>query len=54
MAQMDEFARLRREWAERGSLPCAHPDVEKEYYLGSDTGDEGCLVCGEVWARGSK
>lgn len=51
MTQARKFTELRREWAESGSPPCNHPEVDKEYVLGSDTGDEGCLVCGEVWPR---
>lgn len=28
--------------------PCDHPKTEKEYYLGSDTGDKVCTTCGRV------
>ncbi|WP_370556968.1 hypothetical protein [Edwardsiella tarda] len=27
---------------------CAHHNLEKEYYLGSATGDYVCVDCGEV------
>ncbi|MBQ4755177.1 hypothetical protein FD848_24005 [Escherichia coli] len=27
---------------------CSHSNLEKEYYLGSATGDYKCLDCGEV------
>jgi hypothetical protein len=32
-----------------GNPPCEHPEIDKEYYLGSDTGDVVCKVCGETW-----
>lgn len=54
MAQTAELARLREAWARQGNPPCDHPDVDKEYYLGTDTGDEGCLVCGDTWPRKQK
>ena len=53
MTQMAKFAELRQAWGEKGNPPCDHPDVDREHYLGSDTGDEGCLVCGDTWDRGS-
>ena len=28
-----------------GNKPCEHPKLEKEYYLGSDTGDYVCTTC---------
>lgn len=52
--QMSEFAKLEKEWKAKGSPPCDHPTVDREYYLGSGTGDEGCTVCGEVWPRGER
>lgn len=42
---MSKAARLRREW---GDKPCDHPQIEKEYYLGSDTGDYVCIRCGRL------
>ena len=30
----------------RGNKPCSHPHLEKEYYLGSKTGDLVCTTCG--------
>jgi hypothetical protein len=46
MVQMIEAARILREWKKRGSPPCDHPRLEKEYHLGSDTGDKVCMECG--------
>lgn len=45
--QMSEAERLRQEW---GDKPCSHPKVEREYYLGTDTGDYDCTTCGECFA----
>ncbi len=47
--QTDEAERMRKEWADK---PCKHPKLEKEYYLGSATGDYVCTTCGE--ARGGR
>lgn len=46
--QMKEAARLRKAW---GQKPCDHPRIEKEYYLGSHTGDEVCAQCGREILR---
>jgi hypothetical protein len=54
MTQMDKFAALRRDWIAKGDPPCSHESVDKEYHLGSDTGDEGCLACGATWWRGQR
>jgi hypothetical protein len=43
--QMGEAARLQQQW---GNDPCDHPSWEKEYHLGSDTGDKVCSRCGHV------
>lgn len=41
--------RLREAW---GDKPCNHPNLEKEYELGSDTGDYVCTSCGKSgWGR---
>jgi hypothetical protein len=45
--QMDEAARLQREWREKGSPPCDHPQFASEFYLGTRTGDKVCTKCGE-------
>jgi hypothetical protein len=43
--QMKEAYRRQREWGERA---CTHPGVEREFYLGSHTGDYVCSVCGRA------
>jgi hypothetical protein len=43
--QHEKAQRLRKQW---GNEPCDHPSTEKEYYLGSDTGDKVCTTCGRV------
>ena len=43
--QLEKANKLRKAW---GDKPCNHPDVEKEYYLGSNTGDKVCTTCGRV------
>ena len=43
--QMSKSQQLRDEW---GDKPCGHPDFDKEYYLGADTGDKVCTTCGKV------
>jgi hypothetical protein len=45
--QYDEAARLRTEW---GDKPCDHNRVEREYYLGVQTGDWICATCGEEFS----
>jgi hypothetical protein len=47
LVQMDEAKRLREKWAEKGSPPCDHPVLIKEYYLGAQTMDKICNMCGE-------
>lgn len=34
-----------------GNKPCDHPNIEKEYYLGSQTGDFICSQCGKVFSN---
>lgn len=45
--QSDKAARLRKDWAAKGSPPCEHPELAREYYLSSNTGDKVCTTCGE-------
>lgn len=47
MVQMDDAAAIRRRWEQAGRPACAHEKLEREYYLGSNTGDHVCLSCGE-------
>jgi hypothetical protein len=49
--QMKKAEQLRRDWAAKGSPPCAHDVLDKEYYLGADTGDLVCTTCGDTWGR---
>ena len=51
--QMDKAVAIRTNWETKGSPPCSHPEVEKERYLGADTGDEVCTKCGTAGPRGS-
>ena len=44
MMQARDVAQLQEEWGEK---PCNHAHVEKEYYLGADTGDYVCITCGK-------
>ncbi|MCP5002382.1 MAG: hypothetical protein GY941_00285 [Planctomycetes bacterium] len=51
--QMKKATELREQW---GNKPCDHPSLEKEYELGSATGDYVCTQCGKAgwgsdWAR---
>lgn len=41
--QMTEALELQKEW---GDKPCNHPQVVKEYHLGTQTGDRVCTRCG--------
>lgn len=53
MVQMDKVAQIARGWEAAGRPRCDHSRADKEYYLGSQTGDMACLGCGETWGRGS-
>jgi len=44
--QTDRAEELQEKWLKRGSPQCSHEHIEKEYYLGSDTGDYVCTTCG--------
>ncbi len=47
--QSKEAEALRKAW---GDKPCKHPNLEKEYYLGADTGDWVCTICGRSgWGK---
>ncbi len=45
--QMETAKQIRHEW---GDKLCDHPHFEKEYYLGSQTGDYVCTQCGESFS----
>ena len=51
MVQVSDVAKIRRRWEEKGEPPCDHPDTDREYDLGGDTGDRACLTCGDSWPR---
>ena len=46
--KMKEANELRKRWKEMGDKPCDHPSKEKEYHLGSATGDYVCTQCGKA------
>lgn len=47
--QMKEAAESRERW---GGKPCDHPNLDKEYELGTATGDYVCTTCGKAgWGR---
>ncbi len=46
--QHEKAKELEKDW---GNKPCNHPRIEKEYYLGTQTGDYVCTTCG---VQGSK
>ena len=52
--QASDAAYLRQVWAAKGNPPCNHPATEKEYVLGSDTGDRVCTTCGETFPMGRR
>jgi len=43
--QYDDAQRKRQY---QGNEDCEHPDYDKEYYLGAQTGDYVCTSCGAV------
>lgn len=46
--QAEEEKALRQAWIKKGSPLCDHSKLAREYYLGSNTGDYVCTICGEV------
>lgn len=45
--QFKDAKELRSKWQKDGNKPCSHPELEKEYYLGSQGFDYICTICGE-------
>lgn len=45
--QMKKAEQLRERWKNKGNPTCDHPDLEKEYIQGYDTGSMVCTTCGE-------
>ncbi len=54
MVQMKELAEIQKTWIARGRPYCEHPRTEKEYAVSADTGDVGCLDCGDAWRKGTE
>ncbi|MDQ1177271.1 hypothetical protein QE416_002007 [Microbacterium sp. SORGH_AS 421] len=52
MVQMSELTEIEQTWRAKGEPYCEHNLVDDEYYLGSRTGDRGCLNCGDHWPKG--
>jgi hypothetical protein len=49
--QAKEARELRRQW---GKAPCDHPEFDKEYDLGANTGDYVCTRCGKAFTEEEK
>lgn len=47
--QADEAKRLRDRWVRKGNPPCEHLELDKEYYLGAQSGDYVCMTCGQCF-----
>ena len=52
---MESAEALRKAWKEKvkadPTLTCDHPNRRKEKYMGQDTGDRVCIVCGDAIYR---
>lgn len=46
--QMSDTSSLRQAWEKKGDPPCKHPSTDAEYYLGAQTGDTICTICGRI------
>jgi len=44
--QSKSAAEIRKKW---GNKKCDHPEFDKEYYLGAQTGDYICTQCGKCF-----
>jgi hypothetical protein len=53
MVQMSKVPAIHDAWVRSGNPLCAHETFDKEYHLGSDTGDYVCMTCGASWRRGA-
>jgi hypothetical protein len=49
--QHDKASKLEESW---GNKPCDHPKFDKEYFLGSATGDWVCTQCGRAFMPETK
>lgn len=50
MVQYEDANRAEVQWERDGSPACTH-SYEKEYYLGTDSGDFRCVHCGATLTR---
>jgi hypothetical protein len=53
MVQMAKVAEIAAAWRRAGEPYCDHGRKDKEYGLGSSTGDWACLDCGRTWPVGT-
>ncbi|TFD16623.1 hypothetical protein E3T26_03915 [Cryobacterium sp. TMT1-21] len=49
--QMKRANEIAKDWDAAGRPPCEHPHLDKEFHLGSSTGDYICTTCGEAFSR---
>jgi hypothetical protein len=49
MVEASKWTESASAWDSAGRPYCDHSRSEKEYYLSAQTGDRGCLDCGETW-----
>ena len=47
-------ARWEKKKKQNPQLRCEHPNIEKEYYFGSPTGDYLCTKCGDAFMEEEK
>lgn len=47
-----EANKLEDDWKKKGSPPCEHPSIDKEYQFGASSGDYRCLTCGTEFTPG--
>jgi hypothetical protein len=47
--QANKFRERHEQWIADGRPRCDHLRRDSEYMLGMQTGDVGCIDCGEVW-----
>lgn len=46
--QYDEANEIEKKW---GNKECSHPEITKEYYRSSQTGDYRCRQCGTTFTE---
>ena len=46
--QCDKANEIENEW---GDKPCSHPNIVREYYFSSQTGDYRCTQCGATFTE---